>query len=74
MEVRFAVQLHEKLTKQFGIYLLSGTTIGEHYSFLKGGHDSIIKYWRTEFGRHLTLVDDSEANDADIKSIVKSRN
>jgi hypothetical protein len=54
--------------------IVSGTTIGEHYSFLKCGHDSIINDWRTEFGRHLTLVDDSEANDADIDSIVESRN
>eukprot|EP00979_Chaetoceros_neogracilis_P006513 scaffold1335_cov282-Chaetoceros_neogracile.AAC.2 len=41
--------------------IISGTTIGEHYSFLKGGHDSVINDWRTDFGRHLTLVDDSEA-------------
>jgi hypothetical protein len=41
--------------------IASDTTIEEHYSFLKGEHESIINDWRTEFGMLPTLVDDSEA-------------
>jgi hypothetical protein len=54
--------LDQILIMVFGtLPIISGTTIGEHYSFLKGGHDSVINDWRTDFGRHLTLVDDIEA-------------
>ena len=36
----------------------SGASLEEHYSFLKGEHESIINDWRTEFGRLPTLDDD----------------